>query len=64
MQEKYPHIPQRLSRAGDPELSTLLIHFFPKAMGPKKSKPTEKSDNSLEPGNEQPQANKPKEDGL
>jgi hypothetical protein len=60
-QKLYPHIPIRLSRPGDPELSTVLIHFFPKAMRPKKSKPPEKFDSSLEPGNEQPQANKPKE---
>lgn len=53
LQELYPHIPQRLSREGDPELSTVLIHFFPKAMTPKKIKPPERSDNGLDPGNEQ-----------
>jgi hypothetical protein len=64
MQALYPHIPMRLSRPGDPELSSMFIHFYPEPMRPKKSKPPESSDNNLEPGNEQPQANKPKEDGL
>ena len=59
MQALYPHIPMRLSREGDPELSTVLIHFFPKAMRPKKNKPPERSGKNSP--DKQPQANKPKE---
>jgi len=64
MQALYPHIPIRLSRPGDPELSSMFIHFYPEPMRSKKNLPPERSDNSLEPGNEKTQANKPKEDGL
>jgi hypothetical protein len=63
LQEEYPHIPMRLGTAEDPEASSVLINFYPEPMRPKKSKPPERSDSSLEPGNEQPQTNKPKEVG-
>lgn len=63
MQALYPHIPIRLSRPGDPELSSMFIHFYPEPMRPKTNLRSESSDSSSEPGKEQPQANKPEEDG-
>ena len=59
-----PSHKDQIEQAGHPELSSVFINFFPKAMRPKTSLPSERSDNKLEPGNEQPQTDKPKEDGL
>jgi hypothetical protein len=38
-QDRFPHIEVRLSRPGDPELSSVFINFYPKSMRSKTNTP-------------------------
>jgi hypothetical protein len=46
-QERYPDIEVRLSRPGDPELSSVFINFYPKSMRSKTNTPPGKSASNL-----------------
>jgi formylglycine-generating enzyme required for sulfatase activity len=52
-QKAYPHIEVRLSKPGDPELSSVFINFYPELMKSKPDTPLENSGNSSEFSKEQ-----------
>lgn len=61
LKERFPDKEVRLSREGDPELSMVLINFYPLSSRSKTSTPPEQSNKKSNPKNIQPAQPSPQE---